>query len=59
TGTGPSIADIPGTLVLGGGVPVTSGGAPIAGIGVGGAPSGDIDESIAQAALKAITGQLR
>lgn len=59
TGTGPSIADIPGTLFLGGGVPVTSGGAPIAGIGVGGAPSGDIDESIAQAALKTITGQLR
>ncbi|GGT08489.1 heme-binding protein [Nonomuraea spiralis] len=58
-GGGPSIADIPGTLFLGGGVPVASGGAPIAGIGVGGAPSGDIDESIAQAGLKAVAGQLR
>ncbi|MEU1726652.1 heme-binding protein [Nonomuraea sp. NPDC005692] len=58
-GGGPSIADIPGTLFLGGGVPVASGGAPVAGIGVGGAPSGDIDESIAQAALKAVAGQLR
>ncbi|MGI5487958.1 GlcG/HbpS family heme-binding protein [Microtetraspora malaysiensis] len=59
TGGGPTIADIPGTLFLGGGVPVASGGAPIAGIGVGGAPSGDIDEAIAQAGLKAVAGQLR
>ncbi|MFI7693137.1 heme-binding protein [Nonomuraea sp. NPDC049655] len=58
-GGGPSIADIPGTLFLGGGVPVASAGAPVAGIGVGGAPSGDIDESIAQAGLKAVAGQLR
>ncbi|MEU3212844.1 heme-binding protein [Nocardiopsis alba] len=47
-------ADIPGTLFLAGGVPVTSDDAPIAGIGVGGAPSGDIDEEIAQAALEAL-----
>ncbi|WP_245642096.1 GlcG/HbpS family heme-binding protein [Nonomuraea candida] len=59
TGDGPTIADIPGTLFLGGGVPVASGGAPIAGIGVGGAPSGDIDEAIAQAGLKAVAGRLR
>ncbi|GAA2214408.1 heme-binding protein [Nonomuraea monospora] len=58
-GGGPSIADIPGTLFLGGGVPVASGGAPVAGIGVGGAPSGDIDEAIARAGLKAVAGQLR
>ncbi|MFF4412933.1 heme-binding protein [Streptosporangium sp. NPDC001559] len=59
TGGGPNIADIPGTLFLGGGVPVASGGAPIAGIGVGGAPSGDIDEAIAQEGLKAVAGRLR
>ncbi|WP_433250998.1 GlcG/HbpS family heme-binding protein [Streptosporangium sp. CA-135522] len=58
SGDGPTIADIPGTLFLGGGVPVTSGGAPIAGVGVGGAPGGDIDEAIAQAGLKAVAGQL-
>lgn len=57
-GDGPTIADIPGTLFLGGGVAVLSGGAPIAGIGVGGAPSGDIDEAIAQAGLKAVAGGL-
>jgi uncharacterized protein GlcG (DUF336 family) len=58
-GGGPTIADIPGTLFLGGGVPVTSGGAPVAGIGVGGAPSGDLDEAIARAGLKAIADRLR
>ncbi|MFI6320947.1 heme-binding protein [Nonomuraea sp. NPDC050556] len=51
-----ALAAIPGTLLLGGGVPVAAGGAPIAGIGVGGAPGGDIDEAIAQAGLKAIGG---
>lgn len=58
TGSGPNIADIPGTLFLGGGVPVASGGAPVAGIGVGGAPSGEIDEAIALAGAKAVAGQL-
>ena len=33
---------------------MTSDDAPIAGIGVGGGPSGDIDEEIAQAALEAL-----
>ncbi|MFI0372137.1 heme-binding protein [Actinomadura sp. 1N219] len=58
TGNGPTVRDIPGTLFLAGGVPVASGGSPIAGIGVGGAPQGDIDESIAQAGLRAVQGQL-
>lgn len=58
TGNGPTTRDIPGTLFLAGGVPVASNGAPIAGIGVGGAPQGSIDESIAQAGLKAFQGQL-
>ncbi|MCP2334722.1 GlcG/HbpS family heme-binding protein [Actinomadura rupiterrae] len=57
-GNGPSVRDIPNTLFLAGGVPVASGGAPIAGIGVGGAPQGSIDESIAQAGLNAIANQL-
>lgn len=54
TGDAPNISDIPGTLFLAGGVPVTADKAPIAGIGVGGAPSGDIDEEIARAGLDAI-----
>ncbi|GAB0104996.1 heme-binding protein [Nocardia sp. JMUB6875] len=51
----PHLADIPGTLFLAGGSPVTAkGGAPIAGIGVAGAPSGDLDEKFAQAGVAAL-----
>ncbi|MBT2478080.1 heme-binding protein [Streptomyces sp. ISL-94] len=45
----PNLKDIPGTLFLGGGVPVQADGAPVAGIGVAGAPSGDLDEKFAKA----------
>ncbi|MFP1626281.1 GlcG/HbpS family heme-binding protein [Streptomyces sp. 5K101] len=51
----PNLKDIPGTLFLGGGVPVTAGGAPIAGIGVAGAPSGALDEKFAQVGVAAVT----
>ncbi|WCE01565.1 heme-binding protein [Streptomyces sp. HUAS 31] len=50
----PTLKDIPGTLFLAGGVPVTAGNAPIAGIGVAGAPSGALDEKFAQAGAQAI-----
>ncbi|MCE0448235.1 heme-binding protein [Streptomyces tricolor] len=41
----PTLKDIPGTLFLAGGTPVTAKGAPVAGIGVAGAPSGDLTSS--------------
>jgi uncharacterized protein GlcG (DUF336 family) len=44
-----ALKDVPGTLVLAGGTPVTAKGAPVAGIGVAGVPSGDLDERYAQA----------
>lgn len=50
----PHLKDIPGTLFLAGGVPVTADKAPIAGIGVAGAPSGALDEKFAQAGANAI-----
>ncbi|TXS55736.1 GlcG/HbpS family heme-binding protein [Streptomyces sp. t39] len=50
----PNLKDIPGTLFLGGGAPVQVKGAPIAGIGVAGAPSGDLDEKFAQAGVAAL-----
>ena len=52
----PTLKDIPGTLFLGGGAPVTAKNAPIAGIGVAGAPSGDLDEMFAKAGVAALTG---
>ncbi|MFF5711702.1 heme-binding protein [Streptomyces sp. NPDC012756] len=50
----PTLKDIPGTLFLAGGAPVTAKGAPIAGIGVAGAPSGDLDEKFAQAGVASL-----
>ncbi|MFJ3669500.1 heme-binding protein [Streptomyces sp. NPDC090106] len=51
----PQLKDIPGTLFLAGGVPVTAQNAPVAGIGVAGAPSGAQDEKYAQAGADALT----
>ncbi|MFJ4687522.1 heme-binding protein [Streptomyces sp. NPDC091377] len=50
----PNLKDIPGTLFLGGGAPVATKGAPVAGIGVAGAPSGDLDEKFAKAGVAAL-----
>lgn len=50
----PNLKDIPGTLFLGGGAPVQSDGAPVAGIGVAGAPSGELDEKFAKAGVDAL-----
>lgn len=53
-GNGPSIADLPGTLFLPGGVPLKVNGVSVAGIGVGGAPDGTLDEACATAGAEAI-----
>ncbi|MFE0188786.1 heme-binding protein [Streptomyces sp. NPDC058989] len=50
----PTLKDIPGTLFLAGGTPVQAEGAPIAGIGVAGAPSGALDEQYATAGADAL-----
>ena len=47
----------PRLVILGGGLPIKIGDALIGGIGVGGAPSGTIDEACAQAGVDAITGK--
>ncbi|MDQ1056878.1 uncharacterized protein GlcG (DUF336 family) [Arthrobacter globiformis] len=54
SGNGPSIADLPGTLFLPGGVPLKVNGVSVAGIGVGGAPDGKLDEACAEAGAAAI-----
>ena len=55
-GNGPSIADLPGTLFLAGGVPLKVNGVSVAGIGVGGAPDGALDEACAAAGAEVIAG---
>ncbi|MFF7360411.1 heme-binding protein [Streptomyces sp. NPDC008125] len=51
----PTLKDIPGTLFLAGGAPVQVKGAPVAAVGVAGAPSGDLDEKFARAGVAALT----
>ncbi|MGW2842076.1 GlcG/HbpS family heme-binding protein [Streptomyces sp. NPDC001493] len=50
----PTLKDIPGTLFLAGGAPVQVKGAPVAAVGVAGAPSGDLDEKFARAGVAAL-----
>jgi hypothetical protein len=47
-----NLQDIPGFLLLGGGVPVRAGNEVIGAVGVGGAPGGHLDEQCAMAALE-------
>ncbi len=49
-----NMRDVPGFLLLAGGVPVKSGEQVIGAIGIGGAPGGNLDEACAMDALKAI-----
>ncbi|MEV5547534.1 heme-binding protein [Streptomyces sp. NPDC052309] len=50
----PNLKDVPGTLFLGGGAPVAHDDAPVAGVGVAGAASGDLDEKFARAGVAAL-----
>ena len=45
-------------LILGGGLPITVDGIVVGGIGVGGAPGGDLDEACAQAGIDVILERL-
>ena len=53
-----NLVNIPGYLLLGGGVPVKAGDEVIGGVGVGGAPGGHLDEQCANAALEQVKGLL-
>jgi len=53
------MVDIPGFLILAGGVPVKSGDITIGAIGVGGAPGGHLDEACAMKALENLADRLK
>jgi uncharacterized protein GlcG (DUF336 family) len=53
-----NLVNIPGYLLLGGGVPVKVGNEVIGAVGVGGAPGGNLDEQCANAALEQVKGLL-
>ena len=50
--------DIPGALMIGGGIQVTADGAIVAGIGVSGSPTGKTDHACAKAGISAIEDAL-
>ena len=54
-----NLVNIPGYLLLGGGVPVKVGNEVIGAIGVGGAPGGHLDEQCATVALDKVKAQLQ
>ena len=54
-----NLVNIPGYLLLGGGVPVKVGNEVIGAVGVGGAPGGNLDEQCALAALDKVKDQLK
>ncbi|QHE84135.1 GlcG/HbpS family heme-binding protein [Hydrogenophaga sp. BPS33] len=54
-----NLGDIPGYLLLGGGVPVKVGNDVIGAVGVGGAPGGHLDEQCAMAALDKVKDLLK
>jgi uncharacterized protein GlcG (DUF336 family) len=53
-----TLVDIPGFLVLGGGVPIRSGNEVVGAIGVAGAPGGALDEQCALAGIDKAKGDL-
>lgn len=54
-----NLVDIPGFLLLGGGVPVKVDNEVIGAVGIGGAPGGHLDEQCAVAALDKVKDQLK
>lgn len=53
------LVDIPGFLVLAGGVPVKAGSATVGAIGVAGAPGGNLDEACANKAIEKVSSRLK
>ena len=51
----PGLQNIPGTVIVGGGIKVEAAGSIVGGIGVSGTPSGETDEKCANEGVEAIT----
>jgi uncharacterized protein GlcG (DUF336 family) len=52
------VRDLPGAVVLGGGIMVEAGGAMIGAVGVSGAPGGDADDACAKAGIETVRDKL-
>jgi uncharacterized protein GlcG (DUF336 family) len=52
------VRDLPGVVVLGGGVMIEAGGSLVGGVGVSGGPGGDADDACAKAGIEAVRDKL-
>lgn len=52
------VRDLPGAVILGGGIMVQAGGSLVGAVGVSGAPGGDADDACAKAGIAAIQDKL-
>jgi uncharacterized protein GlcG (DUF336 family) len=52
------VRDLPGAVILGGGVMVQAGGSLVGAIGISGAPGGDADDACAKAGIAAVQDKL-
>uniref|UniRef100_Q07M19 Heme-binding protein n=1 Tax=Rhodopseudomonas palustris (strain BisA53) TaxID=316055 RepID=Q07M19_RHOP5 len=52
------LRNLPGAVIIGGGLAIDAGGAMVGAIGVSGAPGGDADEACARAGIEAIRDKL-
>jgi len=52
------LRNLPGAVIIGGGLTIEAGGAMVGAIGVSGAPGGDADEACAKAGIEAIRDKL-
>jgi len=52
------VRDLPGAVVLGGGIMIEAGGSMVGAVGVSGAPGGDADDSCAKAGIEAVRDKL-
>jgi uncharacterized protein GlcG (DUF336 family) len=52
------LRNLPGAVIIGGGLPIEAGGALVGAIGVSGAPGGDADEACAKAGIDAIRDKM-
>jgi uncharacterized protein GlcG (DUF336 family) len=52
------IRNLPGAVIIGGGLTVEAGGSLLGGVGVSGAPGGDADEACAKAGIDAVRDKL-
>ena len=52
------VRDLPGAVVLGGGLMIEAGGSLVGGVGVSGGPGGDADDACAKAGIEAVRDKL-